>query len=647
MPSPTQAAFEVEDVQALKILIESGASNNRELFELSAHLEEKFVNNKTRAKTEMLDILKQAASQPRSLESLCRLTVSHALGCGTRREEKVTCLSVPQRLQQYILFHDILSEELQTPEEISHHNLCRRERKMFGQRSREHICRHGRMSRMQSLQASFTGRGVFPHDLVSSPGISTCVTNSARDCVNCFTVRNEQSALARGDMDWQVDTRRDTETSSDTHLDICGHSLRNLVVTRLDCYHNHRTLIGLARDVLSWPRDLFSNIQDSARSCQQPQHGEQKMERCSLVLASDDDASDPVYDLLRRSQDIWTGLFSNNSGKAPITWEENCSQQPGSLTVWGPQEPDALGTDFCVRYKLHPSDFTPGNAIVRKMSFASLMQACMNYSSTVSGEECIAAVFDSVLTKCTGYVGDTLMSTQTALLNVSVVQTATTMLKECFQAGNPCSSVKTPFVPVVPNSSCVQTSTATSTRTRSDETTTQRTTASTQTPRSETTTQTTTASTPTPRSQTTTQATTTSTQTPRSQTTTQTTTASTPTPRSQTTTQATTTSTQTPRSQTTTQTTRVQGSTEHQTYTTWSSRENYTLEVNRTSATQALSSPGLQFSDFPTMPSSRTPTTDGTAATSQSNEVIVESTSSFSTKSQTTIVLVSHNVGPC
>lgn len=42
---------------------------------------------------------------------------------------------------------------------------------------------------MQSSQASYTGCGVFPEALVSSPGISTCVTNSARDCINCFTVR--------------------------------------------------------------------------------------------------------------------------------------------------------------------------------------------------------------------------------------------------------------------------------------------------------------------------------------------------------------------------------------------------------------------------------------------------------------------------
>ncbi|PVD33484.1 hypothetical protein C0Q70_04740 [Pomacea canaliculata] len=142
-PSPTQAAFKVEDVQALKLLVESGASNNRELFELSLKYEKKIVTNKTRVKTEMMDILKHAASQPRSLKSLCRLTVSHALGCGTRREEKVTCLPVPQRLQQYILFHDILSEELQTPEEISHHKLSRGNRGMFTQPFRIFVCCHG------------------------------------------------------------------------------------------------------------------------------------------------------------------------------------------------------------------------------------------------------------------------------------------------------------------------------------------------------------------------------------------------------------------------------------------------------------------------------------------------------------------------
>ncbi|PVD33488.1 hypothetical protein C0Q70_04744 [Pomacea canaliculata] len=145
MPSPTEAAFKVEDVQAFKLLIESGASNNRELFELIAQLEENCFY-KTKVKTEMLNILKQAASQPRSLKSWCRLTVSHALICGTRREEKVTCLPVPQRLQQYILFHDILSEELQTPEEISHHKQSRRERRGFSKPTIIFCCRLGSRS---------------------------------------------------------------------------------------------------------------------------------------------------------------------------------------------------------------------------------------------------------------------------------------------------------------------------------------------------------------------------------------------------------------------------------------------------------------------------------------------------------------------
>ncbi|PVD33491.1 hypothetical protein C0Q70_04747 [Pomacea canaliculata] len=101
---------------------------------------------------EMLDFLKQAATQPRSLKSLCRLTVSHALGCGTRREEKVTCLPVPQRLQQYILFRDILSEELQTPEEISHHKQSRRDRRMFAP-IRPWVCGNSLMSRARQRNA--------------------------------------------------------------------------------------------------------------------------------------------------------------------------------------------------------------------------------------------------------------------------------------------------------------------------------------------------------------------------------------------------------------------------------------------------------------------------------------------------------------
>ncbi|XP_025087290.1 ankyrin-3-like [Pomacea canaliculata] len=110
--SPTQRAFEKKYVRAFEILVESGASSNRELFDLNTRYQvELSTRDKTSAETQMLDILNHAASQPRSLKSLCRLTVSHALGCCSRRTAKVKSLPLPSALQDYIQFCDVFTTD--------------------------------------------------------------------------------------------------------------------------------------------------------------------------------------------------------------------------------------------------------------------------------------------------------------------------------------------------------------------------------------------------------------------------------------------------------------------------------------------------------------------------------------------------------
>ncbi|PVD33399.1 hypothetical protein C0Q70_04655 [Pomacea canaliculata] len=114
--SPTQRAFEKKFVKAFEMLVESGASSNRELFELSTRYQvELSSRDKTGAETQMLDIVNHAASQPRSLKSLCRLTVSHALGCDRRRMDRVKSLHflLHFRIMSYSLTYFLLNYHLQ------------------------------------------------------------------------------------------------------------------------------------------------------------------------------------------------------------------------------------------------------------------------------------------------------------------------------------------------------------------------------------------------------------------------------------------------------------------------------------------------------------------------------------------------------
>ncbi|PVD33398.1 hypothetical protein C0Q70_04654 [Pomacea canaliculata] len=107
--SPSQQAFEKKFVKAFEMLVKSGASSNGELFYLNTRYQAELSSrDKTTAETQMLDIVNHAASHPRSLKSLCRLTVSHALGYGPHRMERVESLPLPAALYDYVLFSDLL-----------------------------------------------------------------------------------------------------------------------------------------------------------------------------------------------------------------------------------------------------------------------------------------------------------------------------------------------------------------------------------------------------------------------------------------------------------------------------------------------------------------------------------------------------------
>ncbi|PVD33492.1 hypothetical protein C0Q70_04748 [Pomacea canaliculata] len=111
--SPTERAVQKRHISAVKLLIQSGASSNSELFRLNTEYQVKMAvladtNNDVR---ELLEVLSKAASEPHSLQSLCRLSVSHWLGCGPGRADKLKSLKIPSSLKNLISFCDLLSTE--------------------------------------------------------------------------------------------------------------------------------------------------------------------------------------------------------------------------------------------------------------------------------------------------------------------------------------------------------------------------------------------------------------------------------------------------------------------------------------------------------------------------------------------------------
>ncbi|PVD33503.1 hypothetical protein C0Q70_04759 [Pomacea canaliculata] len=112
--SPTEKMIEDKNIFVLKMLIESGSSSNAELFRLNTEYQVKLAGQADTDDNirELLEVLNMAASQPRSLQSLCRLTVSHCLGCGPGRTEKLNSLNIPPVLRDLVLFRDHFTDSL-------------------------------------------------------------------------------------------------------------------------------------------------------------------------------------------------------------------------------------------------------------------------------------------------------------------------------------------------------------------------------------------------------------------------------------------------------------------------------------------------------------------------------------------------------
>lgn len=106
MFSPIKRALQTRQYPLVCLLYESGSCSNRELnllrkdVDLRHHLERQ-------NQDEMLQYVDDCASHPRSLQNLCRLTVSRLLGCHPGRRDRITSLGLPLIIQDYLCFEDL------------------------------------------------------------------------------------------------------------------------------------------------------------------------------------------------------------------------------------------------------------------------------------------------------------------------------------------------------------------------------------------------------------------------------------------------------------------------------------------------------------------------------------------------------------
>ena len=95
------------ELALVKLLHESGATSNEELYRLKTdaclkdHLER-------RGRRDIVQYLDKASSSPHSLQNLCRLRVSHLIGCRPGRAQRIESLPLPPVMKDLVGFSDIL-----------------------------------------------------------------------------------------------------------------------------------------------------------------------------------------------------------------------------------------------------------------------------------------------------------------------------------------------------------------------------------------------------------------------------------------------------------------------------------------------------------------------------------------------------------
>ena len=98
-------------LSTIKALFESGACSHNELRRLKNNTYIK-MRLETRNQTKILQFMEEAARTPRSLQNLCRLSVSHLIGCWPGRENRILSLPVPQCVKDFLMFADLASDAM-------------------------------------------------------------------------------------------------------------------------------------------------------------------------------------------------------------------------------------------------------------------------------------------------------------------------------------------------------------------------------------------------------------------------------------------------------------------------------------------------------------------------------------------------------
>nr|KAG5688738.1 hypothetical protein BaRGS_002062 [Batillaria attramentaria] len=90
----------------VRLLHESGSSSNCELFLLKNDASIRAQLERQR-RQDIVQYLDRAASNPASLQHLCRLTVSHLVGCRPGRRDRVASLPLTWCTKDLVLFEDL------------------------------------------------------------------------------------------------------------------------------------------------------------------------------------------------------------------------------------------------------------------------------------------------------------------------------------------------------------------------------------------------------------------------------------------------------------------------------------------------------------------------------------------------------------
>ncbi|KAK7471773.1 hypothetical protein BaRGS_00035595 [Batillaria attramentaria] len=120
--SPMYQALANEDIVLVRMLYESGACVNKELYFLNENFRTLFLPQITgrvlyrykKARLQYIPFLRMIASTPRSLQSICRLVISHSIGVAKPRKREREVKSLPilsKAMKSYVLFADILHQD--------------------------------------------------------------------------------------------------------------------------------------------------------------------------------------------------------------------------------------------------------------------------------------------------------------------------------------------------------------------------------------------------------------------------------------------------------------------------------------------------------------------------------------------------------